>query len=83
MPGQQPARKEKIGIDKLQNLSSRNDFEDANFGFLHKIAPQTTKDAKPKGYTFGGRSSNFSPAQTQQSYHTQIRDDMQKSPKAC
>ena len=83
MPGQQPARIEKIGIDKLQNLASKNEFEDANFGFLHKIAPQTTKETKSKGYTFGGRSSNFSPAQTQQSYHTQIRDDMQKSPKAC
>ena len=25
------------------NVATNNDFEDANFGFLHKIVPKTTK----------------------------------------
>ena len=42
-PGQQPARIDKIGIDQLMNIATNNEFEDANFGFLHKIVPKTTK----------------------------------------
>ena len=49
MPGHQPARIQKIGVDKGGTAHRNEEFEAANFGFLHKSIPKSTKTTAGQG----------------------------------